>query len=122
MTFAGKKLQDIYDSGAGLLAELESTVSERLKTAKRAHTDNFRSNVETSGSKISKTAAALQTDLSDNVEHSLERLRRVATNEIKESENHALQMVTELANLSEKLKSSIAALKSAHEENVDHIG
>jgi hypothetical protein len=122
MTFAGKKLQDIYDSGAGLLSELESTVSERLKAAKRAHTDNFRANVEVSGSKISKTAAGLQTDLSENVDHSLERLRRISSNEIKESENHALQMVTELANLSEKLKSSIAALKASHEENVDHIG
>ena len=74
MTFAGKKLQDIYDSGVSLLSELETTVVERLKAAKRTHTDTFRENVEVSGSKISKTAATLQTDLGEKFGTDRERL------------------------------------------------
>jgi hypothetical protein len=122
MTFAGKKLQDIYDSGASLLAELEAKVGDNLSHAKDAHIARFRSNVEASAEKVKSSSHSLQAELSQNVDVSLEKLRKATEQEIKECQTHSLQMVAELSNLSDRLKLSIAALKQSYHENVDHIG
>jgi hypothetical protein len=122
MTFAGKKLQDIYDSGAANLAELEGQVTQRLKQSKQEHTETFKKHLEGGVTDVQKNATQLQADLTRNVDKSLDQLRDIAEDEIKECRAHAFQMISELSNLSDKLRLSIAALKEAYGENVEHIG
>jgi hypothetical protein len=122
MTFTGNKLQDIYDAGSGLLHQLEAQVSTDLKDSKQEHIDQFKVDVELNAKRIKKKADKLKEELSENVQQSLEHLRSAAASEFAESRDYALQMVSDLANLSDKLKSSITALKLAHEEKVERIG
>jgi hypothetical protein len=121
MTFAGNKLQDIYDSGCQMLADAELAVTERLKDKKQVHTTQFKSGVEVSAEKVRKTSRELQSELSDQVQSSLAHLQNTARLEIEESRNHSQQLVSDLGSLSEKLKASISALKLAYQERIDQI-
>jgi hypothetical protein len=121
MTFAGKKLQDIYDSGADRLAEVEAEALNKLKLAKEGHGDRLKSDVQACMGRVEETASDLKNELGIYIEGSLDRLKNVIEAETRETKAQSLYLVTELTNLSEKLKASIATLRKVYEENLDHV-
>jgi hypothetical protein len=121
MTFAGKKLQDIYDAGADRLAEVEQEALNKLKQAKENHSERLKTDVKACIGRVEETAADLKSELGIYIEGSLERLKNVIEAETRETKAQSLYLVTELTNLSEKLRASIATLKKVYEENLDHV-
>ncbi len=121
MTFAGKKLQDIYDSGADRLSEQEVQATNRLKQLKEGHATKLKTDVDGSVSRVKGTASELKTELGTYIDGGLERLKNTIEAETRETNEHTAHLVTELLNLSEKLKGSIASLKRAYEDNIDYL-
>jgi hypothetical protein len=121
MTFAGKKLQDIYDSGADRLSDLEGQALNKLKRFKDDHAEKLKSDVEGCVGRVKGTASELTTELGTYIDGGLQRLRNVIDSETRETNAHTQHLVAELTNLSDKLNASIAALKKAYKDNVEFI-
>lgn len=119
MTFAGKKLQDIYDGGSKILAQMESTVSENLKTISEERTGKG-SEGDPSG-RFEQRSKEFQEELRVFMVRSIENVRRVMENEIRETEEHVKSLADELAFVAERLRNSISELKNSHDETIDHI-
>jgi hypothetical protein len=121
MTFAGKKLQDIYDSGADRLSDLEMQAINKLKRFKDDHAEKLKSDVEGCVGRVKGTAAELTSELGTYIDGGLERLKNVIETETRDTNAHTLHLVTELNHLCDKLNASIVTLKKAYEDNVEYI-
>jgi hypothetical protein len=121
MTFAGNKLQNVYDSGSDKLVELESGIVDRLKHLKRSHAQTLSKNVHDQTGRIQDTAAALQYELDKYIVGYNDKLNNLIEAEIKETQAFAKHILTEFSGLSDKLKVSVANLKRSHEENLEHV-
>jgi len=121
MTFAGKKLQEIYDSGSDRLAEVETGVSTSLKETVKEHVQNRRSGKDLNVTNLEAKSKDLQTELRAFMDTSIERVKATMDEQVKETDEHLSGVKLELVNLSEKLKNTIAELKRSHDETVHHI-
>lgn len=121
MTFAGKKLQDIYDSGADRLSDLEMQALNKLKRSKDDHADKLKVDVEGCVGRVKGTASELTSELGTYIDGGLERLRNTIESETRETNNHTLHLVTELVNLSNKLSASVVTLKKVYDDKVDFM-
>lgn len=121
MTFAGKKLQDIYDSGSESLQESEANVRQRLKKNAEEHFSHRKNGKDDSLNKIEEGSKELEKDIRSFIDHCVGRLSGVLEDEVKETEQQLASVKKDLTNLSEKLKGSIADLKKTYEENIKHI-
>jgi F0F1-type ATP synthase membrane subunit b/b' len=118
---AGKKLQDIYDSGADRLAAIEGTVSSDLKSSATRTASERRDGEGLAQAKIEEKSKELELDLRKFKQKSIERLHAVIDEEVKETDAHLKQVVRELESLSARLKKQIANLKETHNETVDNL-
>jgi hypothetical protein len=121
MTFAGNKLQNVYDSGSDKLVELESNIVDKLKQAKRSHAQTLSKNVQDQTGRIQDTASTLQYELEKYIDGYNDKLNNLIEAEIKETQTFAKHILTEFSGLSEKLKMTVANLKRSHEENLEHV-
>jgi F0F1-type ATP synthase membrane subunit b/b' len=118
---AGKKLQDIYDSGADRLGQIEGTVSQDLKSSATRTASERRDGDGQAQTKIEEKSKELELDLRKFKQKSIERLHAVIDEEVKETDAHLKQVVRELESLSARLKKQIANLKETHNETVDNL-
>jgi F0F1-type ATP synthase membrane subunit b/b' len=118
---AGKKLQDIYDSGADRLGQIEGTVSQDLKSSATETASERRDGDGQAQVKIEEKSKELELDLRKFKQKSIERLHAVIDEEVKETDAHLKQVVRELESLSARLKKQIAQLKETHNETVDNL-
>jgi hypothetical protein len=119
MTFAGKKLQDIYDSGSARLNELEESSTAKL-TSKAAHHVNERQESEQqSKMEVAAKAAAVEEEIKRQAREAADRLKAAAEKERQTTETHLKQLSDRLALFSSDLKNAIDELKIGHESTLD---
>jgi hypothetical protein len=118
MTFAGKKLQEIYDSGSQSLVEMETKVSENMKGNAQSHANERKNGDDDSTSRIEQRTNALESDLRTFMDDSIERLKKVMDEELKETEDHLVVVKQDLTGLADRLKTSIVDLRKSYEEQV----
>ncbi len=63
MTFAGKKLQDIYDSGSARLNELEEASTAKLANKASAHVNERQESEQQSKMEVAAKAAAVEEEI-----------------------------------------------------------
>lgn len=121
MTFAGKKLQEIYDGASQELSKIESDVSNRLTTIVGKHTESRDQNEQESNGKIKQTSTEIENELRKLAKESTDRLEHVIRSEVKETEDHVKSIITDMTVLTNNLKSTIVDLRESYEENVQHL-
>ncbi len=118
---AGKKLQDIYDSGADRLGQIEGKVADDLKNTAASAASARREGDGNAQTKVEERCKELELDLRKFKQKSIERLHAIIDDEVKETDAHLKQVVRELESLSTRLKKQIANLKETHNETVDNL-
>jgi ribosomal protein L12E/L44/L45/RPP1/RPP2 len=121
MTFAGKKLQGIYDSASQKLNEIGSELSDHLAAVVTRHSETSRNNEIESSTKINQYANELEAELRRFSKDSTERLQRVIENEIRETDDHVKTIINDITHLANNLKATIVDLRESYEENVQHL-
>ncbi len=119
MTFAGKKLQDIYDSGSARLNELEESSTSKLANKAAAHVNERQESEQQSKMEVAAKAAAGEEEIKRQSKEAAERLRASAEKERVATENHLKQLTERLALFNDDLKRAIEDLKIGHESTLD---
>ena len=119
MTLVGKKLQDIYDSGAETLSELQEKAANDFKKAGKEHAQSMQQLAETSSVSLQDKSSNLQTELKKLMQASLEKLENVLSAESDQNQVFVRSLVAELQTRTEQMKSKLVALGQSHQENVD---
>ena len=74
MTLVGKKLQDIYDSGAKALVELQEQATKNFEHAGKEHAQSIKQSAEKSSLSLQDKSSNLQNELKKLMQASLARL------------------------------------------------
>ncbi len=119
MTFAGKKLQDIYDSGSARLNELEEASTAKLANKASAHVNERQESEQQSKMEVAAKAAAVEEEIKRQAKEAVERLRTAAEKERQSTENHLQQLTERLALFNDDLRRAITELKISHESTLD---
>lgn len=120
MTFAGKKLQDIYDGGSQALADEEAAGKERLKKASDGHINAHKEKEETSIGKLNEKYGEYEAELRRMMTQSVDRIKEVMDVEVKETERHVQYLCSEMKLVADKLKNSIKDLELSYEANIKY--
>ena len=119
MTLVGKKLQDIYNSGAKTLIELQEQSTNDFEQAGKEHAQSMKQLGEKSSLSLQDKSSNLQTELKKLMQASLERLENVLLKESNQNQAFVLSLIAELQTRTEQMKSKLVALGQSHQENVD---
>lgn len=76
MTFAGKKLQDIYDSGSARLNELEESATARLAGKASSHVNERQQSEQQSKMEVAAKAAAVEEEIKRQARQATERMNQ----------------------------------------------
>lgn len=120
MTFAGKKLQDIYNGGSQALSEAEASSKESFRNKTNAHMQVRKEKEDVSTSKVESKFAEYEADLRGLMTQSVDRIKEVMANEVQETDRYVQYVSGELKLVADKLKSSIKDLQQTYEENIRH--
>lgn len=120
MTFAGKKLQDIYDGGSQALSDEESAAKERLRKSKDAHLQDRKDREEGDVGKINAKYGEYETELRGLMTKTVDHIKEAMEDEVKETERHVQYLCGELKLVADKLRSSIKDLQHSHEANINY--
>lgn len=119
MTFAGKKLQDIYDSGSARLNELEESATARLAGKASSHVNERQQSEQQSKMEVAAKAAAVEEEIKRQAREATERMNLAAQKERANTEAYLLQLSGRLTQFQNDLKRAIENLKSAHQNSLD---
>jgi len=121
MTFSGKKLQDVYDAGALRLVELESTFLSNFKQLQKEHAGELKTKAGECTKQLEQKACDLKAKLTGCADESLNKISKVIASEQQKTEDHSLQLVSELTSLSEQLKATIVALEQTSTQKANYL-
>jgi hypothetical protein len=119
MTQVGKKLQDIYDSGATALVETQEQAVKNFERVGKEHVQNTKQSAEKSSLALQEKSGHLQNELKELMQASMARLENAAMTESKRNQAFVVSLIAELQTRTEQMKSKLGALGQAHHENVD---
>lgn len=119
MTFAGKKLQDIYDSGSARLSELEENSQSKLATKSEAHISERKESEQQSKMEVAAKAASVEEEIKKQAKETAERIKQVADTEKAATQAHLNTMIERLSSFTSELKRAIEDLKTSYETGLE---
>jgi thioesterase domain-containing protein len=119
MTFAGKKLQDIYDSGSTRLSELEENSQSKLATKSEAHISERKESEQQSKMEVAAKAASVEEEIKKQAKETAERIKQVADTEKAATQAHLNTMIERLSSFTSELKRAIEDLKTSYETGLE---
>src|SRR5579872_2403596 len=119
MTLVGKKLQDIYDSGAKGLLELQEQSIKNFERVGKEHVKNTKQSAAKSSAALQDKSVLLQDELKELMQASLARLENTLATEKKTNDAFVVSLIAELQTRTEQMKSKLVALDQSHHENVE---
>lgn len=120
MTAPGKKLQDIYNSGAAKLVELESGIALQLKETAQSLSGEQQDSDKSHVDEIQGEVKGIASDLLVRQEKIKKRLEEVIEAEINETNSHLNAMRRDLQSLAERLRKTVNSLLLKHQEEADY--
>lgn len=119
MTFAGKKLQDIYDQGSAQLSELEENSISRLGNKSTEHISERLESEQQSKMEVAAKAAAVEEEIKRQAKETAERMKNAMEAEKQATANHLRSMLERLTVFTGELKIAINDLKSSYQQGLD---
>ncbi|MBI5174476.1 MAG: hypothetical protein SFV17_04180 [Candidatus Obscuribacter sp.] len=119
MTFAGKKLQDIYDSGSAQMSELEENSISKLASKSSEHVSERLESEQQSKMEVAAKAAAVEEEIKRQARETAERMKNAMESEKESTANHLRAMLERLTVFTGELKLAIAELKSSYQAGLD---
>lgn len=119
MTFAGKKLQDIYDSGSAQMSELEENSIRKLASKSSEHVSERLESEQQSKMEVAAKAAAVEEEIKRQARETAERMKNAMESEKESTANHLRAMLERLTVFTGELKLAIAELKNSYQAGLD---
>jgi hypothetical protein len=121
MSVSGKKLQEIYDGGSAQLTQMEATVSKNLSKTSSEIAPTESEGENSAQAKIEEKSTQLHAELKTFHEECVERLQKTLDAELKETEEHTVQLKEDLENLAERMRKQIATLQTTHAHGLTNL-
>jgi hypothetical protein len=119
MTFSGKKLQDIYDSGSAQLNELEDSSTSKLSSKSSEHVSERQESEQQSKMEVAAKAAAVEEEIKRHAKETAERMKAAMQAEKESTANHLRALLERLTVYTGDLKAAIAELKQSYQVSLD---
>jgi hypothetical protein len=119
MTFAGKTLQDIYNSGSNQLNEMEETVSSKLSNRASLHLSERQESEQQSKMEVAAKAAAVDEEIKRQAREASERIRATLEKEKATSQKYARDLTQRLLSFNTEIKKAIEELRTSYESSLD---
>ncbi len=118
MNPAGKKLQEIYDTGAARLAELEHNQKESLRRSAKDEAEAVHQRIGTALSSISQSRQEAEADIEACLEASLAGIRSAVEMEMLAGEKHLKQSKERLGSLSRRVMESLEEFRHSRQQKL----
>jgi len=119
MTFAGKTLQDIYNSGSNQLNELEESSTSKLANKSASHLSERRESEQLSKMEVAAKAAAVDEEIKRQARDASERIRQALDKEKATSQAYIDDLSNKLSNFNADIKRAIGELRTSYESTLD---
>lgn len=119
MTFAGKKLQDIYDSGSARLSELEDLSQSKLQAKSASHLTERQESEQQSKMEVAAKAAYVEEEIKKHSRETCERIKAAVEKEKQTSAQYLAQLTAKLSSFNTELKATIEDLKTSYQAGLE---
>ena len=119
MTFAGKTLQDIYNSGSNQLNELEESSTSKLANKSASHLSERRESEQLSKMEVAAKAAAVDEEIKRQARDASERIRQALDKEKATSQAYIDDLSNKLSSFNADIKRAIGELRTSYESTLD---
>jgi len=119
MTFAGKTLQDIYNSGSNQLNELEDSATNKLGGKATLHLSERQESEQQSKMEVAAKAAAVDEEIKRQAREASDRIRQALEKEKVTSQAYINDLSQKLSLFSTDIKKAIADLRTSYEGTLD---
>ncbi|MBS1995626.1 MAG: hypothetical protein JSS86_04915 [Cyanobacteria bacterium SZAS LIN-2] len=119
MTFAGKTLQDIYNSGSNQLNELEESSTAKLANKSSSHLSERRESEQQSKMEVAAKAAAVDEEIKRQAREAGERIRVALEKEKATSQAYIDDLCLKLSSFNSDIKKAIGELRTSYESTLD---
>ena len=119
MTFAGKTLQDIYNSGSNQLNELEESATGKLTNKASLHLSERQESEQQSKMEVAAKAAAVDEEIKRQAREASERIRLALEKEKATSQAYMSELTTRLSSFNAQIKKAIEELRTSYEGTLD---
>lgn len=121
MNVSGKSLQDIFNSGAKKLEELETAQKETLgKTTSEHLEEHFRQEPD-SLNRLEESSKELEAEVRGFLTRAMDRINRAIKTEVDENDRYIHQLVEGLVLLAKKFGEEVEQLKQASQQDLSHL-
>ncbi|MBU6450182.1 MAG: hypothetical protein KGS72_00270 [Cyanobacteria bacterium REEB67] len=119
MTFAGKTLQDIYNSGSNQLNELEENATNKLSGKATLHLSERRESEQQSKMEVAAKAAAVDEEIKRQAREASERIRSALEKEKTNTQNYIGALSEKMALFKSDIKKATDELREIYEGTLD---
>jgi hypothetical protein len=119
MTFAGKTLQDIYNSGSNQLNELEESATNKLASKGSFHVSDRQESEQQSKMEVAAKAAAVDEEIKRQAREASERIRFALEKEKATSHAYINELSDRLLSFNTDIKKAIEELRTSYEGSLD---
>ncbi len=119
MTFAGKTLQDIYNSGSNQLNELEETVALKLSNKAGSHVSERQESEQQSKMEVAAKAAAVDEEIKRQAREASDRIRQTLEKEKGSNQQYMRDMTDRLLSFNSDIRKAIEELRTSYESSLD---
>ena len=119
MTFAGKTLQDIYNSGSNQLNELEENTTGKLTGKSTLHLSERRESEQQSKMEVAAKAAAVDEEIKRQARDASERIRAALEKEKANTQTYISELSAKMANFKSDIKKATDELREIYEGTLD---
>lgn len=119
MTFSGKKLQDIYDSGSARLSQLEEHSMNTLQEKSRLHTSQRQESEQQSKMEVAAKAAYVEEEIKKQAKEASNRIKEAVQGESEATKKYLEQILERLSIFNIDLQKALISLNEIYESNSD---
>jgi len=119
MTFAGKTLQDIYNSGSNQLNELEESATGKLTNKASGHLSERQESEQQSKMEVAAKAAAVDEEIKRQARDASERIRVALEKEKATSQSYMSELSGKLSSFNSQIKRAMEELRTSYEGTLD---
>jgi hypothetical protein len=119
MTFAGKTLQDIYNSGSNQLNELEETSTNKLTNKASSHLSERQESEQQSKMEVAAKAAAVDEEIKRQAREAEDRIRLALDKEKATSQAYMNDLSQRMMSFNSDIKKAIEELRTSYESSLD---
>lgn len=119
MTFAGKTLQDIYNTGSNQLSEMEEAVQAKLTTRATTHLSERQESEQQSKMEVAAKAAAVDEEIKRQAREATERIHATLEKEREGNQSYMRDLTDRLLSFNSDIKKAIEELRSSYEASLD---